>query len=365
MAWPRRRTAQSPEQKTVAQMRRALHHVLSGDLADAESALAAAVRADSASAEAYLPLANLYRARGEIGRAIQIHQNLLLRTDLDEALRHEALLGLALDFREGGFLRRAAAAFEELLEVEPRNLQALRELERLHVESGDWEGAIRVRRSIGRADPATPRVLAHLWTGLGRERAKAGRATEARQAFRRALGQDRRCAEAYLALGDEKLREGRTRKAIGLWRRALPLHPAIGNLIYPRLWEGYSVLDERTSFEALLHAQLEREPDDREASIWLARTVVHLGRVDEGLATLRRVLDRAPGSLPLYAEIGRILLREKRDFEALKCFEELLDRLPLERQRLHCRACGAPDTELRWRCAQCGAWDSFGPASTD
>ncbi len=340
-------------------MRRALHLVLAGDLVAAEAALSEAARLDSSSSDVYLALANLYRARGEIGRAIQIHQNLLLRKELDLELRREALLGLALDFRAGGFLRRAASSFEELLEVDPENQQALRELERIRIESGDWEGAIRIRRRIGRTDPATPQILAHLWTGLGRERAKAGHEAEARKSFRRAFGHDKRCAEAYIALGDLKFRDGKIRKAIGLWRRALPLHPAVGGLLYPRLWEGYMSLEEHASFEALLHERLGNEPDDREASIWLARSIVRQGRVDEGLSSLRRLLDRIPGFLPGYAEIGRVLLREKRDFESIKAFEELLDRLPIERQRLRCQSCGAQDSELHWRCPQCGEWDSF------
>jgi lipopolysaccharide biosynthesis regulator YciM len=358
--WFHRGPARSePDRPTAAHMRHALHLVLAGDLVAAESALAEAARLDSSSSDVYLALANLYRARGEIGRAIQIHQNLLLRKDLDQALRREALLGLALDFRAGGFLRRAAASFEELLEVDPHNQQALRELERIRVESGDWEDAIRIRRRIGRADPTTRQILAHLWTGLGRERAKAGKEAEARKAFRRAFGQDRRCAEAYVALGDQKFRDRKIRKAIGLWRRALPLHPAIGGLLYPRLWEGYVALEDLPGVEALLQKRLEKEPDDQEASIWLARAIVRQGRVDEGLASLRRLLDRVPGFLPGYAEIGRVLLHEKRDFEAIKAFEELLDRLPLNRQRLRCNSCGAQDAELHWRCPQCGEWDSF------
>jgi len=358
--WFRRGTARSESDRSIgAHMRQALHLVLAGDLVAAEAALAEAARLDSSSSDVYLALANLYRARGEIGRAIQIHQNLLLRKELDPALRREALLGLALDFRAGGFLRRAASSFEELLEVDPDNQQALRELERIRVESGGWEEAIRIRRRIGRADPATPQILAHLWTGLGRERAKAGHEAEARKTFRRAFGHDKRCAEAYIALGDLKFRDGKIRKAIGLWRRALPLHSAVGGLLYPRLWEGYMSLEDLAGFEALLHERLGSEPDDREASIWLARAIVRQGRVDEGLSILRRLLDRIPGFLPGYAEIGRVLLHEKRDFESIKAFEELLDRLPIERQRLHCQSCGAQDTELHWRCPQCGEWDSF------
>ena len=235
MPWFRRRGDRpAPSPSTSAQLRSALHLVLAGDLAGAESALAEAARVDSSSADVYLALANLYRARGEIGRAIQIHQNLMLWKDIGPATRREALLSLALDFRAGGFLKRAAASFQELLEFDPQNPTALRELERIHVESGEWEKAIQIRRRIGATDPRTRAILAHLWTGLGRDRAKAGRETDARKAFRRALGHDRSCAEAYLTLGDERFRDGKSRKAIGLWQRALPLHRAVGILLYPK-----------------------------------------------------------------------------------------------------------------------------------
>jgi lipopolysaccharide assembly protein B len=174
--WLRRRPKKSaaPERTTTALLRSALHRVLAGDLPGAEAELAEAARLDSSSSDVYLALANLYRLRGDIGRAIQIHQNLLLRPDISDELRREALLGLALDFRAGGFLKRASASFQDLLQIEPENLAALRALERIKIEGGDWEGAIATRGRIGAQDPSTRKVLAHLHVGHGRARAARG-----------------------------------------------------------------------------------------------------------------------------------------------------------------------------------------------
>jgi lipopolysaccharide biosynthesis regulator YciM len=147
---------------------------------------------------------------------------------------------------------------------------------------------------------------------------------------------------------------------VALWRKTLDLHPSIGVLVYPRLWEGSVALAEFARFERWLAERLENEPDDREAAVWLARVQVRQGRVDEGVAVLNQVLSRDPAFLGGYAEMGRIQLRERRDAEALKSFEELLDRLPIDRAQLRCRNCGAHDSHLHWRCPQCGEWDSFG-----
>ena len=355
----RRRAPLDAERTISAQMRNALHLVLAGDLAAAEVVLAEAARIDSSSSDVYLALANVYRARGDIGRAIQIHQNLLLRQDLPEELRREALLGLALDFRAGGFLARAAASFQELLQVEPRNLQALRELERIHVESGDWEAAIRMRRRIGSRDPNSSRVLGHLWAALGRQHVSSGDEAEARKAFRRALGQDSDCAEAYIGLGDQQLRAGKPKRALEHYRRTLDLHPAIGVLVYPKLREAYAQAGDLAAFEDLLRERHEADRDDREAGLCLASVSIEQGRVDEGIGLFRRLANRSPEYMSAYVEMARALLNENRDAEALKAFEELLTHLPPEPLRLHCESCGALSAELHWRCPHCGAWDSI------
>jgi lipopolysaccharide assembly protein B len=358
--WLWRRRPAPTVVEASAQIREALRCVLGGDLARAEVVLAEAARVDSSSADVYLALANLYRARGEIGRAIQIHQNLLLRQELPVALQREALLGLALDFRRGGFLRRAAASFGELLEAEPRHPEALRELERLRVELGDWEGALELRRRIGSSDPRTPRVRAHLWTGLGRAHLAAGRAREAQKAFRRALASDRTCAEAYVAHGDLRLQEDEPRKAISLWERALPLHPAAGSLLYPKLWAAHERLGTLAAFEQVLAERASSAPDDRDAPLWRSRALVKLGRVDEALGVLQQLRSVAPDFLPAHAETGRVLLQVGRERELQKVFEELLPRLPPQALRLRCRSCHTLDHELRWRCPQCGEWDPSG-----
>ncbi len=357
--WLRGKPKSPPERTAATQLRSALHFVLAGDLPGAEAALAEAARVDSSSSDVFLSLANLYRLRGDIGRAIQIHQNLLLRADISEELRREALLGLALDFRAGGFLKRSASAFEDLLEVEPDNLQALRALERIRVDAGDWEGALAVRKSIGVRDPDSTRVTAHLWTGAGRAAVARGLHADARRAFKRALACDAECAEAYVALGDQHVREGSWKKAAGSFRSALGLHAAIGTLLYPRLSEVHAKLGDLPGFETLLRERLDDVPDEREASLWLARTLATLRRVDDALGILRRLLDRDPTCLAAHAEIGRILLREHRDEESKKAFEELLERLQPEPCRLACRGCGTQDTTLHFRCPQCGEWDSF------
>ena len=53
---------------------------------------------DSDTVETHIVLGNLFRRRGEVNRAIRIHQNLIARADLDETTKADALLELAKDY---------------------------------------------------------------------------------------------------------------------------------------------------------------------------------------------------------------------------------------------------------------------------
>ena len=54
-------------------------------------------------------------------RAIEIHRGLLARTDLTRAERAHAHASLGTDYRKAGFLDRASSAYQEALDIDPRN----------------------------------------------------------------------------------------------------------------------------------------------------------------------------------------------------------------------------------------------------
>jgi lipopolysaccharide biosynthesis regulator YciM len=88
-----------------------------------------ASKVDPGALELRLVLGNLYRERGQVGRAIQEHQALLQRPRLSEMEHVNVMLCLGLDYRRGGFVDRAAEAFSEVLKLAPDNEAALLNLE--------------------------------------------------------------------------------------------------------------------------------------------------------------------------------------------------------------------------------------------
>ena len=103
---------------------------------------------DSETVETHLALGNLFRRRGEVDRAIRIHQNLIARPTLDREQRAHALLELGMDYMRLGLLDRAEGLFLELVESDLHLNQAYTELLEIYQQEKDWENAINIARKL-------------------------------------------------------------------------------------------------------------------------------------------------------------------------------------------------------------------------
>ena len=95
-------------------------------------------------------LGNLYREKGQVGRAIHVHQALLQRPKLTQLEHAYVLLCLGLDYKRGGFVDRALEAFNEVLRLDPQNEYALVNLEKLHEEQHQWTEAYEIRQRLAK-----------------------------------------------------------------------------------------------------------------------------------------------------------------------------------------------------------------------
>src|SRR5205823_2323865 len=114
----RRRARESPHYML------GLNFLVASQIDPAIDELTKAARAAGDPLEIHLILGNLYREKGQVGRAIQEHQALLQRPKLRKLEHANVLLCLGLDYRGGGFVDRAIEAFNEVLRLDPDNRYA-------------------------------------------------------------------------------------------------------------------------------------------------------------------------------------------------------------------------------------------------
>src|SRR5688572_4249211 len=171
-----------------------------------------ATSTDTDALEIQMILGNLYRQKGQVGRAINVHQGLLKRQDLTKLEHAYVLLCLGLDFRHGGFVDRALEAFQEVVLLDPLNRYALVNRQKLHEDQQQWTDAARVREQIVKIDAGRHaedrQILGFLRAQVGTMQVRQGEASAAATSFRDALDIDPRTVPAYLHLGDLRAKDG-------------------------------------------------------------------------------------------------------------------------------------------------------------
>jgi len=345
-----------------------LHCLATGQLGTAIHELGKVLRDHPDAVEVQQVLSHLHREVGQVERAIEIHRALLDRTDLTRAERAHTLASLGTDFRKAGFLDRAAAAYDEALDVDPRNLHALAGQQKLHEEQRHWREAYEAQTRLARLRKSDDGlVLGFLQVEMGHEARRAGRAREAEEAFRTALSLDRRVFPAHLALAESWI-ERDPRRAASILEAAIAASPERAYLAFDSLQKAYAAAGEPSRFAALCERLVGQDPRDWRARLALARHLRGAGQAGEALGLLLRALEANPHVLLVHLEVWRTL----RALRALSP-EEQRYVATVEESALYvdphiCTVCRYRADDMLWRCPHCHEWNTLveervGPAA--
>jgi len=313
--------------------------------------------------EIQMILGNLYRAKGQVGRAITLHQSLLQRPDLTRLEQAYVQLCLALDFRHGGFVDRALEAFQEVVRLDPGNRYALVNLQKLHQEQRQWTEALRVRREIARLDSGRraedKQILAFLTNEIGTARARNGEADAAGRTFSEALDIDPQTAPAYLNLGDVREQQGNIAGAVDAWESLAREVPDRAHLAFERLERAYAALGNPRRFAELCLKLIAQSPQDWRARLALSRHLAAQSRHREALDYLLEAIPMNPHGLAIHQQIWQTLSALGLDPALVRRYMALTSDAVFYLDPHVCTRCRYRSTELLWQCPQCHEWNTF------
>jgi lipopolysaccharide biosynthesis regulator YciM len=317
---------------------------------------------DQETVETHLALGNLYRRRGEVDRAIRIHQNLVARNTLTPDQRHEALLELGQDYLSAGLLDRAENLFKELADTTGYRVQALRQLIDIYEQEKDWEQAIASARQLERATGnQLGAVIAHYHCEQAERLRQRGEFAGALKTASQALDTHRGCVRASLLEGDIHAECGDHERAARAYQRVEDQDPAYLPETIERIHRCYSALGRRDDMRAYLSRLLDRYG-------WTSAALE--------LAEIRRASDGPRAAIEFIAErlrlrssvrgLDRLMEFEMQErgkempeyFDILKAVTETL----LEDRAVYkCSHCGFPARSLHWQCPSCKHWNTITP----
>ena len=313
--------------------------------------------------EIQMILGNLLRMKGQVGRAVHIHQALLQRPDLTPIEHAYVLLCLGLDFRHGGFVDRAFEAFQDVVRLDPRNRYALVNLQKLHEEQHQWADAARVRERILALDgdgggTAGRRILAFLRNEMGRAQLELNPAAAA-EAFRAAIDTDAQTAPAYLNLGDIFERQGDTAGAVREWEQLTEAQPERAHLAFDRLEQAYGRLGTPARFVELCERLIAAPPQDWRARLALSRHLSAVAQHRRALELLLDALGHHPHGIAIHQAVWRTLSALAFDTQLVRAYTDLTRDAVFYLDPHVCTSCRYRSTELLWQCPQCHEWNTF------
>ena len=313
--------------------------------------------------EIQMILGNLYRAKGQVGRAIHVHQTLLQRPDLTKLEQAYVQLCLALDFRHGGFVDRALEAFQEVVRLDPKNRYALVNLQKLYEEQHQWHDALRVRAEISKIDgghrPDDQQILGFLTNEIGSLQARNGQPEPAARTFSEAIDIDARTAPGYLNLGDVREQQGNLAAAIDAWETLTQQVPDRAHLAFDRLRRAYSTLGAPNRFVDLCQRLIAQRPQDWRARLALARQLTDEGRHRDALDVLLEAIPHNPHGLAIHQQIWQALSALGLDPSLVRRYVGLTREAVFYLDPHVCVRCRYRSAELLWQCPQCHEWNTF------
>jgi lipopolysaccharide assembly protein B len=313
--------------------------------------------------EIQMILGNLYRQKGQVGRAINVHQALLQRPDLRPLEQAYVLLCLGLDFRHAGFVDRAHEAFQEVLRLDAQNRYAFVNLQKLYEDQQQWTEAARVREQITKIDAQHReehlQILGFLRNEIGSAEARTGDLVAATRSYQEAIDIDARTIPAHLNLGDSRLQQGQIQAAIEAWETLVRTLPDRAYLAFERLERAYRTLGAPGRFVDLCERHIARSPQDWRGRLALSRHLAAAGQHRQALELLFEALPHNPHGLVIHQEVWQALSALSLEPALVRRYVELAREAVFYLDPHVCVRCRYRSTELLWQCPQCHEWNTF------
>jgi lipopolysaccharide biosynthesis regulator YciM len=316
---------------------------------------------DDETLETHFALGHLFRRRGEVDRAIRVHQNLLARPNLSEDQRDQALFALGEDYLGAGLFDRAEKLFGDLSDSPSHGEPAQQHLLSIYEREQDWKRALEVSRKLDSRVDDSERI-AHYQCELAEKARREGDLTQAR-AYLKPISRGRQGSNrgilirAAIATEEEDFDT-----AVRLFHRVLET-------------DGYLIAE-------ILHSLVDshrRRDSLPELQDFLSKLMLANASLEADIA-VAAILSNMLDEPVLYSAVEAFILHNDTlsslvDLAHLTSLDTEprravvtriaggLRRLAMGSARYRCIQCGYSTRRFIWNCPGCKAWETVRPVN--
>ncbi|QJD57763.1 lipopolysaccharide assembly protein LapB [Pseudomonas sp. gcc21] len=339
-----------------------LNYLLNEQPDEAIETFIRALEVNPETVETHIAIGRLFCQRGDVERAIKVHQNLLARPNLTREQADRVQYELARDFLAVGMHQRAERLLDELINSRsPMRAEALVDLVKIHERERDWEQAVEVGRKLAIERPAFAGTLAHYHCELALIAQRERDWQQARMHLRNALSADSSNVRAILMFAELEEQQGDHQECVARLKQLAETDPDFVPQALPlaRRCADNGALNLSSYLERII-GQAKNSP-----------IAIVMERAEEikkhsGIASASRYmvaqLQAAPslrGLLYLMnLNAGAVEPSGQGDQAALR---GIIEALVADAHQYRCQACGFSTRRLHWQCPTCHGWSTVRP----
>ncbi|PXZ04607.1 lipopolysaccharide assembly protein LapB [Gilliamella apicola] len=321
------------------------------------------LKEDDGTLEAHLTLGNLFRSRGEVDRAIRIHQALMESPSLTFEQRLLAIQQLGRDYMSAGFYDRAEEMFLQLIDEEDFQQYALQQLIIIYQSTSEWNNAINAATRLVKLGKVNYKIeIAQFYCELAVIAISNNDLDQAYNLLKKSAAADSNCARTSLMLGRVLMSQDKCEQAIECFEKILNQDKAFIGEALPLLKACYAKLNQPQRFKQFLEICVQQDTGNV-AELMLADMVEKDNGLDAAQYYLYRELLKHPNLKGFY----RLMDYHVADAEQGKAKESLLLLRNMVGEQIksvpnyRCQKCGFTVNTLYWLCPGCRSWSTIKP----
>ncbi len=308
--------------------------------------------------ETHLALGSLFRRRGEVDRAIRLHQNIISKRSLNDTQRMQALLELGEDYMRAGLFDRAERLFSELTERESQAPSALRHLLDIYQQEKDWDKALNIAAMLEKAtDSHMGKLKSHFCCELAELELQEQKPEIARKFLRQARRHDPESVRAHFIAAGINEQKGQFKEAMGVYEQIAELDPEY----LPFLLDQYfQCAGDAGDIARAKNHLVQWGQDHQGISLVLCQAAIL--EKEQGAVKAAELISEALRERPSVKGLEKLMDLKKEAGHEVDSGEDILHSITSElmasQSSYRCSNCGFSGHNHHWQCPSCKKWST-------
>lgn len=321
------------------------------------------LKEDSGTTDAHMTLGSLFRSRGEVDRAIRIHQSLLESASLSYEQRLLAMQQLGRDYMVAGLYDRAEAMFSQLVDETDFRQGALRQLSQLYQATSEWQKAIEVAERLVRLGCGELRMeVAHFYCELALQMMRNEELDRALTLLKKAIHTDPQSTRASIMLGRVFIASDDYVRALDCLKKVVDQNQDLVCETLDMVQHCYTRLGDNAGWFTFLQQAVEKDAG-ASAELMLAQLMEQHEGLESAQIFITSQLQRNPTMRVFHRLIDYHICEAEsgRAKASLVLLRDLVGKQIQSKPHYCCQKCGFTSFNLYWHCPSCRAWSSIKP----